>query len=107
MFSIDTIWSTTRLCTGLKQESPPIADLFYDTQFCHGDFYKLWGYDFLHHWLIGTLKRLCIDQLKVWNHKSFARQVSTVRRPAAATCPVAVTDPNLQNSSDDSLTCSR
>ena len=50
---------------GLRGPTPAFANVFWDSSFPHGDFYSLWGIDFLHHLQLGTALRLGVNQLKV------------------------------------------
>lgn len=50
---------------GLRGPTPAFTNKFWDSRFPHGDFYSLWGLDFLHHMQLGTALRLGVNQLKV------------------------------------------
>lgn len=50
---------------GVKEAAPALCNIFWDSQHEWGELPRLWGVDILHHWNLGVMKRLGIDQLKV------------------------------------------
>lgn len=51
--------------TRLREDAPVVDGLFYDSHFKHGDMYKMWGLNELHHVRLGVLPRQGVEQVKV------------------------------------------
>jgi hypothetical protein len=65
---------------GVRDTASPWEKLLLDAEFAHGGFFQLIGFDPLHHWFLGSLKRFGCDQIQVLTsaitYSSNARRMS-------------------------------